>query len=291
MAKNTSIEWATATWNPWYGCTKVSPACDNCYAERWAKRCGRDFSKVTRAADKTFYAPLKWKEPQRIFVCSLSDFFHKEANLGLRLEALYVMDNCRQHTFILLTKRPENIRPMMSELRVIFPPNVWLGVTVENQEQADRRIPELLKIPSAVHFISVEPMLGPVDLNSTLGGTRWIGGQRGCFDKHRHSDPHPDGTPGRISHHHHDDRCARGLDWVICGGESGGNARPMHPDWARSLRDQCAASDVPFMFKQWGEWMHYMCGGKLRQYRCGKLKAGRLLDGVEHNAIPTQAAL
>lgn len=276
MAKQTKIEWATATWNPWIGCTKVSPACDNCYAERWAKRCGRNFNKVTRAADATFYAPLKWKEPQRIFVCSLSDFFHDDIiGAGPQCEAWKIMHDCPEHIFILLTKRPENIKKSLPELGWPMK-NVWLGCTVENQAQADKRIPLLWQSLAAVRFISVEPMLGPVNL-----------------DKHL---PHP--IPCDSSGHLY--LQSAGIDWVICGGESGGQARPMHPDWARSLRDQCKVAGVPFMFKQWGEWMdlkNYLGDMKYmdRRFhydintgtvRVGKHSSGRLLDGVEHNGLP-----
>lgn len=269
MAKETKIEWATATWNPWIGCTKVSPACDNCYGERWAKRCGRDFSKVTRAADATFYAPLKWKEPQRIFVCSLSDFFHANVPMGWFQEAITVMKTCPEHTFMLLTKRPENIVNRLLASNLSLPANIWLGVTVENQEQAYNRIPELLKMPAAVHFVSCEPLLGPVDLAPYLFDPSL--GHFGCI-----IDPN---QPGGAKYYQ-----PPGISWVICGGESGPHARPMHPDWARSLRDQCAATHVPFMFKQWGEWgISELTGGFIR---LGKKKTGRLLDGVEHNGMP-----
>jgi len=134
------------------------------------------------------------------------------------------------------------------------PPNVWLGTTVEDQRRADERIPHLLACPAAVRFVSCEPLIGPVDLNKSIGGTKWIGGQRGCAGMHQHGNaPDP--------HHHHDDRCRDGLDWVICGGESGPNARPMHPEWARSLRDQCQAAGVPFHFKQWGEGLRQRTSG------------------------------
>lgn len=130
-------------------------------------------------------------------------------------------------------------------------PNVWLGVSVEDQKTADARIPLLLQVPAAVRWVSAEPLLGTVNLESTLGGTQWIGGQRGCHGTHKGNGtedcPHD-------KHHHHDHRCNRGLDWVVVGGESGSNARPMHPDWVRGLRDQCSAAGVTFFFKQWGEW-------------------------------------
>src|SRR3546814_6072988 len=149
-------------------------------------------------------------------------------------------------------------RPLFWPLR-----HAWLGVSVEDQAAANERIPILLDTPAALRWISAEPLLGPVDLQRSGGGTLWLGGQRGCGGTHQHGGPIPhDHGPGttayrgdpRRPHHHHDDRCKLGLDWVVAGGESGPGARPMHPDWARSLRDQCAAAGVPFLFKQWGEW-------------------------------------
>lgn len=235
MAKETKIEWADATWNPFIGCTKVSPACDNCYAERWAKRCGRDFSKVVRAAGGTFRAPLTWKEPKRIFVCSLSDFFHADILRADRHAAIKVMRDAPQHTYMLLTKRPENIHPHLAGTAWAdkLPDNIWLGVTAENQEQADRRIPLLLQVPARVRFVSCEPLLGPIKINFPPMGE---------YFQFKVSYPLMDIKEQR-------------LHWIICGGEFGSHARPMHPEWARSLRDQCAAAGVPFFFKQWGEWV------------------------------------
>lgn len=313
MAKTTKIQWADATWNPFIGCSKVSPACDNCYAEGWAKRCGRDFSKVVRAATGTFHAPLTWKEPKRIFVCSLSDFFHADILRADRHNAIKVMRDAPQHTYMLLTKRPENIKPMLAGTAwaEALPPNVWVGVTAENQEQADKRIPLLLKVPAHVRFVSCEPLLGEINF-------RWKGyahlatgetyreylERTQCIDEYEG---------------------LRKLNWVICGGESGGQARPMHPEWAKTLRFQCAETGVPFMFKQWGEWspegdinhprqvvvtddgkvyepkdLAYPHGARtgeairanyphhmpLCMKRVGKAAAGRLLDGVEFNGVP-----
>lgn len=282
MAKDTKIEWATATWNPWIGCSKVSPACDNCYAEQYANRFG-DFNKIRRTSDATFYAPLKWKEPKRIFVCSLSDFFHENVPIGWFQEAITIMKKCPQHIFMLLTKRPENMVNRLLASNLSLPKNVWLGVTAENQEQADKRIPYLLNMPAALHFVSCEPLLGPVDLKLCEEDTN---NPNNIYEDRRHY-----------------------LNWVICGGESGPKARPMHPDWARSLRDQCAAARVPFLFKQWGEWISLcerdsdlekkiphgvVISGKFffKASAMGKntdgrrFKTGRLLDGVEHNGIP-----
>lgn len=187
--------------------------------------------------------------------------------------------------------------------------NVWLGVSAEDQRRADERIPILLDTPAAARFVSIEPMLGAISLNSDLGGTQWIGGQRGCGGTHVGT-----GEPGcpLHPHHHHDERCRKGLDWVIVGGESGGGARPMHPAWAREIRDQCAQADVPFFFKQWGEWaprdewepgarrQRAIQGdgtpvpddvapqdvGGHRFALTGKKAAGRLLDGVLHEGMP-----
>ena len=276
MAKTTKIQWADATWNPFIGCTKVSPACDNCYAEAWARRCGRKFSKVVRSAGPTFRAPLAWKEPKRIFVCSLSDFFHNDILRADRHDAIHVMRTAPQHTYMLLTKRPENIKAQLAGTvwAAGLPDNVWLGVTVENQEQADKRIPILLESQAKVRFISCEPLLGPVDILGYVGAT-WGQLNTGKF-----------------------------LHWVIAGGESGFDARPMHPAWARSLRDQCAAAGIPFMFKQWGEYAPSPDGGlpdylpssagyyfEIPPYlskvgRFGKKQAGRRLDRREHNGVP-----
>lgn len=279
MAKETNIAWCDSTWSPFIGCSKVSPACDNCWAETWAKRCGRDFSKVVRAATGTFHAPLKWKEPKRIFVCSLSDFFHPDILRADRHDAIHVMRHAPQHTYLLLTKRPENVKPMLlgTAWGESLPNNVWLGVTVENQEEADKRIPLLLGAAATTRFVSCEPLLSAVDLRGNIPAER------------------------ALRWHH---PMIAGLNWVIAGGESGGQARPMHPEWVRSLRDQCAAAGVPFMMKQWGEFRPYEEGvdhvdqsgrctvpsGDLSVYpalmkRVGKQAAGRMLDGKLHDAV------
>lgn len=286
MAEKTNIAWADSTWNPFIGCSKVSPACDNCYAEQWAKRAGRDFSKVTRASTETFHAPLRWKQPARIFVCSLSDFFHPDIYHADRHAAIHVMRCAPQHTYLLLTKRPENVKQMLhgTAWGGGLPKNVWLGATVENQEQADRRIPLLLAAAAPTRFVSCEPLLGPVNL---IGKTT---SDRSYLHEFRKHD-----TGALLSPR---------IDWVIAGGESGGQARPMHPEWVRSLREQCAAAGVPFMMKQWGEFKPYEEGvdhvdqkgwctvpsGDLSVYpalmkRVGKHAAGRMLDGKLHDTV------
>lgn len=287
MSAKTQIEWTNATWNPVRGCSRVSEGCRNCYAEVQAARVnacqhGSGISEGSAAYDgllaksgqwngkiklvpQALQQPLSWKEPRRIFVNSMSDLFHENVPAEFISQVFEIMALCPQHTFQILTKRPERMLNYFMCMSLAgaperlfaasagrWPlPNVWLGVSVEDQKTADARIPVLLQVPAAVRWVSAEPLLGTVNLESTLGGTQWIGGQRGCHGTHKgigtEDCPHN-------KHHHHDHRCNRGLDWIVVGGESGSNARPMHPDWVRGVRDQCAAAGVPFFFKQWGEW-------------------------------------
>ena len=232
MSEHSKIEWTDSTWNPVTGCTKVSAGCKNCYAERLAPRLGQDFSEIILHPDR-LDAPLHWKQPRRIFVNSLSDLFHEDVPQGFVNDVLDRTLATPRHTYQILTKRPKRmdnlIREWMQDRKIIHPPkNVWLGVSCEDQKTADARIPLLLKTPAAVRFISLEPLLGPINLD-------------------------------RIPISHGIVECSGGrlpaLDWVIVGGESRPHARPMHPDWARSIRDQCQAAGVPFFFKQWGEWL------------------------------------
>ena len=170
MGKVSKISYVDASWSPWIGCTKVSEACQNCYAEAWAKRCGRDFTTVTRASDANFYAPRKWLAGQidRVFVCELSDFFHRDADIW-RQSAWLVMKSCCGFKFLICTKRPERIAQCRETLTGWPLPWVWLGVTAENQERADERIPILLGTPAAFRFVSIEPLLSAIDLSSWLG--------------------------------------------------------------------------------------------------------------------------
>ncbi|MCK7615201.1 DUF5131 family protein [Roseibium sediminicola] len=309
MADSTAIEWTDATWNIINGCSLVSDGCKYCYAADLAatrlknlpSRKGlakknaagvAQFNGQVRFNDAWLDQPLKWKKPRRIFVCAHGDLFHENVPDEWLDKVFAVMALCPQHTFQILTKRPERMRKYLADARDLrwmviegearamgydprglnddgfdwlankgFLPNVWLGTSIEDQATADTRIPYLLKTPAAVRFVSAEPLLGPVDLRSVEGGTLWIGGQRGCGGKHWHVGRRGDVIHGvkhdcdpSFPHHHHDERCGPGLDWVIAGGESGDKARPMHPDWPRALRDQCAAAGVAFMFKQWGAW-------------------------------------
>lgn len=258
----TKIEWAESTWNPITGCTKISPGCKNCYAERMAKRLAGRFGypeydpfAVTLHRDK-FELP-NWRKPRMVFVCSMGDLFHEDVTIGALTHVLDVIGQHPRHTFLILTKRPERIWPMfsgkhpasnkpdgpstwryMSEGTII--PNVWLGVTAENQEQADKRIPVLLQIPAVKRFVSIEPMLGPVDLSDKLGD--WTN----CPECGRGVAIDEDGlcvSCGADAYHW-------GLDWVILGGETGPGWRNMDPQWARDVRDQCNAAGVPFFMKK-----------------------------------------
>jgi protein gp37 len=168
MAETTGIEWTDATWNPWIGCHKVSPACAHCYAEREMTRYGRDFNAVTRTKDATFYAPLKWKEPRKIFTCSWSDFFIEEADVW-REEAWNVVLDTPQHTYQILTKRPQRI---VSGKLPTWPSHIWLGVSVETTRQY-WRIDRVREIPARIRFLSMEPLLAETH-NTNLTGIHWV---------------------------------------------------------------------------------------------------------------------
>jgi protein gp37 len=337
---STKIEWTQRphtkgeTWNPVVGCTKVSQGCKNCYAKTIHDNRHKAYSEGKLQNVKQYAVPfehvqlmperltmpLKWKSPRTIFVNSVSDLFHESVPFSYIDQVFAVMALTPQHTYQILTKRPERMaeyfrtgRPnRLEEICSIWHhlsgqpaevsewplPNVWLGTSVEDQATADARIPYLLRCPAAVRFLSCEPLLGEVDLKNIAGG----GGSR-----YQVLAPIPGHRPS--------------IDWVIVGGESGSKARPMHPDWARSLRDQCKAAGVPFFFKQWGEWCpateeygvtgHVMpesnpkytwIGGDgtlqapsahglkepiMAIARQGKQRAGRVLDGVEHSEWPS----
>lgn len=347
MADNTKIEWTDATWTPVKGCTRKSPGCVNCYAEIMAARFsqpgqwgealasivdtpkGKDhrWTGNVRFDEAELLKPLRWKKPRRIFVCSTSDLFHESVPDEWIDRVFAVMALCPQHTFQVLTKRADRMRDYLQArdgmgkaeiCRAInmipakmgnrrgalsMPlPNVWLGVSVEDQARADERIPALIATPAAVRWLSCEPLQGPLDLCKVYA-TKDLDGV------YLHDAPILD------------------LDWIVAGGESGPGARPMHPDWARSLRDQCQLAGVPFFFKQWGNWLpgevytETVDGtthgglsrfpdspipgetypGKLSHWwegsdsftpgpisvQIGKKAAGRLLDGREWNEVPT----
>lgn len=299
---DTKIEWAEKTWNPVTGCTKISPGCEHCYAERMSKRlagrCGYHEKlpfAVTLHPDK-LDEPLRWREPSRIFVCSMGDLFHQDVPDRALHDVFHRISLSWKHRFLVLTKRPDRMKefildyfafrsPSGDEEGVNPPANLWLGVTAENQEQADRRIPILLEIPAAKRFVSLEPMLGEVFLNRYL---KWPI----C----KTWNPSEGGNDHEYGKHHWQKQCLvgagwTGLDQVICGGETGPGARPMHPEWARSLRDQCQAAGTAFFFKQWGSGAEMGSGlpGHPRKeagYDFSNSKGGRILDGRTWDETP-----
>jgi protein gp37 len=319
------IEWTEKVWNPITGCTQISAGCDNCYAKRESPRFKNlpGYSKEN-PFKPTFHAnrldqPLRWRKPSRIFVCSMGDLFHEEIKFEQIAAVFGVIAASPQHTFQVLTKRPERMKEffewlvknkkqnvlIMLEARERFNhkkiekyfdfwrsdfgkeawplPNLWLGVTAENQEQADKRIPILLQTTAAKRFVSIEPMLSeieiingkknrwtmPTDIDSSGNKIKW-------------TDPGKKFIP---------------LDWVIVGGETGSKARPMHDGWVYSIKEQCKNSGTPFFFKGWGEWVPFgqsppgtMFNKKRKctvsHTKTGKKIAGCLLDGVEHKEYP-----
>jgi len=279
MADKTGIDWTDATWNPIVGCSIVSPGCTNCYAMKQAHRLldrpGSHYEGTTKqsnggavwtgkigvAPDHIFYQPLRWQRPRNIFVNSMGDVFHDQIPDELIDRVFGVMALARQHTFQLLTKRSARMRDYMNNTtlagrifcavqdvaalmgmkgpeRIVLPtPNVWLGVSVEDQARADERIPHLIETPAEVRFLSCEPLIGPVDLSPFLGDPR-----------KQFYNPGDREHPARSTRYEYPFLSHK--DWIICGGESGQNARDMNPDWARKMRDDCKAAAVPFFMKQ-----------------------------------------
>ena len=295
MSENSKIEWTDHTFNPWEGCQKVGPGCDHCYAgTRNARFSGGTAINWGPGAPRRRTSTANWRKPlqwnrdgafhaqhgrrQRVFCASLADVFDNAVDLLWRRDLFRLIADTPNLDWLLLTKRIGNVPTMLRHIGVEqLPENVWLGATIVNQEEADRDVPKLLAVPARVRFLSMEPLLGPVDLTSIPWGGHRVSVLQGW------------NSP------------AHGLHWVIVGGESGSGARPMHPDWARSLRDQCAAADVPFLFKQWGEWLGAHQDGSHEHepvelnatdgpVRVGKRAAGRLLDGRTHDEFPRGAA-
>jgi protein gp37 len=273
VAKNSRIEWTTHTFNPWWGCVKMSPACKHCYAESWAKRVGQDIWGVS--ADRRFFGDKHWSEPlkwdreaaaegtrARVFCASMADVFEDRPDLDDARERLWRLIESTPHLdWLLLTKRPDLIQDKVNWTSG-WPENVWMGTTAEDQKWAKKRLPYLVKVPAAVRFISAEPLLGPLSIQPWLKD---------------------------------------GLDWVITGGESGARARPSSPSWFRDLMNQCMEADVAFHFKQWGDWApgQGINLAKVRaevvadgttMLRLGKKNAGRTLDGEIWDGLPKRAA-
>lgn len=329
MTANSKIEWTDHTFNPWIGCTKVGPGCDHCYAEAMMDRrmhkvrWGAGQPRV-RTSAANWRQPLRWNAQAeregrrfRVFCASLADVFDNEVPGEWRIDLFSLIAQTPHLDWLLLTKRIGNVIPMCSRDSLMFDmicERVWLGATVCNQEEADRDIPKLLATPAAVRFLSIEPMLGPIDLRQLRGFSN------GCTPQtHDCLSGHSSDTPwGYVRDNRHDPFGRGKVDWVIVGGESGPGARPMHPDWPRAVRDQCAAAGVPFFFKQWGAWTpgenverstgvvdgscfvdgQWMPSREnLAQtdghrddepdlYRVGKKAAGRLLDGRTWDEVP-----
>ena len=269
MAKNSRIEWTTHTFNPWWGCVKVSPACKHCYAEAWAKRVGSRVWGVN--AERRFFGEKHWAEPTkwdataaaagerpRVFCASMADVFEDRRDLDTARTQLWeLIETTPNLDWLLLTKRPELVQKM-TPWGKCWPKNIWLGTTIEDQEWAEERLPYLAEIHAAVRFISAEPLLGPLTISPWLG-------------EH--------------------------IDWVITGGESGPKARPSSPSWFLDLLNQCMAAEVPFHFKQWGDWApgQGLNLAKARasraadgtmMLRVGKKAAGRVLDGAIWDGLP-----
>lgn len=255
MVENSKIEWTDHTFNPWIGCTKVSPGCDHCYAETFANR----FGKVKWGAGETrmqtsesnWLQPYKWNTEalrlgvrKRVFCASLADVFDNEVPDEWRNDLWFLIESTPGLDWLLLTKRIGNAKKMLPNRAAIMD-NIWLGASIVNQEEADRDIPKLLELPVRIRFLSMEPLLGPVRLFETSEGV--LRGPAVIVDGGVTVST-PDNAPEGY------DASYSGINWVIVGGESGRDARPMHPEWVRSLKDQCIISGVPFFFKQWGEW-------------------------------------
>src|SRR5512139_3357516 len=328
MADRSKIEWTDATWNPVTGCTKVSPGCDHCYAERVTERFhGKGSFNQIVLHDNRLDWPLRWKRSRRIFVNSMSDLFHDGIDDAYIANVFAVMAQTPQHTYQVLTKRHGRMRSLVGgdlydlmartlsvddelgrpvRLKLRWPlPNVLLGVSVESQRWADIRIPALLETPAAVRWLSCEPLLELVDLYWHLFPTPCPNGC-GCrwpddADRRECACDGPCCTDAW--------KPSPGIDWVVVGGESGPRARPMHPDWARCLRDQCLDAGVPFLFKQWGESLPLIghrefldlppgrtnrdwsrpFGDDVTMCRVGKRMAGRVLDGQTWDEYPEGA--
>jgi protein gp37 len=290
----TKIEWADRVWNPVTGCTKVSQGCKHCYAEIFYERFhGHGSFKNVQCHQDRLSMPKSWKDPSVVFVNSMSDLFHEEVPFLFINAVFSVMSDIDHHKYLILTKRPERMvefwKWKKDQFGIPWQPksNVWMGVSIEDQKTAEQRIPLLLNIDTPIRFLSCEPLLGPLDISSWLYPKELIGMEVSNLEETEFS------------------LLKNGIHWVIAGGESGPGARPMHPDWARSLRDQCAAADVPFFFKQWGEWISedqidqeinckksskrlisLSTGQLVQQARVGKKNAGRLLDGKLYDGYP-----
>jgi protein gp37 len=321
MAKESKIEWTHATFNPWRGCVKVSPGCANCYAEGWAKRTGKKIwgadAAREMASESYWKQPERWNadaakmgQPFRVFCSSLADVCEDRPDLlEPRARLMRLIEATPNLTWLLLSKRPHNFNRLFGvRWGYTWPQNVWAMTTAEDQERADERIPHLLNVWATVRGISCEPALGPVDFSKYLAPGRWgcsgcgyttnedVGRCKGyCYDP---SGKSCDAKPcPRCAKLHYWSGSVPRIHWVICGGESGAKARPMVPDWARAVREQCRAAGVPFLFKQWGEWAPFVRAVEAHDIverelpngqmaKIGKAAAGRRLDGRTWDEYP-----
>lgn len=346
MSENSAIEWTDHTFNPWEGCQKVGPGCDHCYAEtRNARFAGGAAINWGPGAPRRRTSAANWRKPvawnaaadaffaqhgrrQRVFCASLADVFDNAVDPTWRRDLFELIEATPNLDWLLLTKRIGNVAEMVTEACEMhdhgegwlslwaqgeWPANVWLGATIVNQAEADRDIPKLLAVPASKRFLSMEPLLGAVDLTVAYLPCRnssraLMDPETGAYECCNECDFTGIGSE-------------MGIDWVIVGGESGPGARPMSIQWARELRDQCIAAGVPFLFKQWGEWAPAGAkaaetagrfafgdyeddrarfvqtdryprsfdrfGARCVLERVGKKGAGRLLDGVQHDGVPT----
>jgi protein gp37 len=280
MSAKTGINYVDSTWNIVNGCTPKSAGCQNCWTRELhnmrhraylaGKKIPQQYAvpfETIQLMDERMDQPLHWRSPRRIFVASTADLFHDGVPFSYINRVFDVMGRASWHAFLVLTKRPERMLTWARERKGSIPANVWGGVSVENQRAADERIPLLVQVGFSVKFVSCEPLLGPVDLQ--LRGRNY----------------------GRDNEF---------VNWVICGGESGAGARPMYAGWPRALLHQCQDANVPFWFKQWGEWcqgnqpqIQNMTGKKIHRWddgSCslwvGKQRAGELLDGEAWRELP-----
>lgn len=285
----TKIEWADAVWNPVTGCTKVSEGCRNCYAERMAKRlAGRYGYPVKEPFKATMHEnrldePLKWRKPKRIFLCSMGDLFHSEITDAFIYQTLAIMTLARQHTFMILTKRPNRMFNIFNNLladkeiklwqeQIYYQygycpqdfewplKNLWLGISIENQKAADERLPLFLQTPAKLHFISCEPLLASIDLY--FENSIFINNQQNYI--------------GDL------------INWVIAGGENRPGKRVLYPANIRWLRDQCLDMGIPFFFKGWGAsyWEFDQSGRPYMNWKFNKNQSNRILDGKEWQEYP-----
>lgn len=283
MGKDTKIEWTHHTFNPWWGCVRVSPACKYCYAETWAKRLGTDL--WGSQAERRFFTDAHWQEPikwnkeaaadgvnRRVFCASMADVFENRKDLNASRERLWgLIEATPNLNWLLLTKRIDHVKKL-APWSGKWPKNIWLGTSTEKQNWLEKRVDYLLSHDVSVRFVSAEPLLGHLNISPWLAKPN-----------------------------------AEGINWVIAGGESGAHARWMNPVWAESLRDQCNAAKVPFHFKQWGHWAPEeiikegisaraervqvvgRMGEMIRMVKIGKTKSGRELDGFTWDEFPLVA--